>query len=922
VLAIAAVVLVGTGLLARLDDLMLDHVARLRPFEGASNVLLVEVDGRSMERLGRWPWTRAFHASLVERATSAGAVAIGFDIAFPDADPIDPAADRMFAAAIAASGRVVLPAFSERDGAGRLHETRPIDVLAAGATLGNVEVDIDPDGHIRRVPMPRTVDAAAVVPFAIALGQAGRDAGDAAAFLAPRIFADASEVLVPFAAMPRAFPRVSYADLLDDPAVLERVRGKRLLAGVTAPGLARTFMVAAPRGARTISGAELQARIVDAVDRGALVHPAALALVAAVTFAACVLALGQFMLTATPAALVAFFSGGCLLFIVGSAMLFHLARIWISPVVPCTLLLVGQAAWWWWHLQSLAHARDRYRSRFEAAMQWSSDVIVTTDAHGRIVDANHTALRLLGRDGQSATGASLVALLEPGGGAASTAIWKAIAECMAREEVVRPDGVIALAEPGQDRSFRLTATPIARPEAGAARVVVVLHDVTSTRALADSVTYLANHDVLTGLPNRQTFMRVLGESLGAAGGTDVELAIVALELDGFQRIEQAFGPSTGDRVLREVACRLEALRRPGDALSHGERGVFWMLIRGSTFAGSATDRVKIVLAGFADPVLVDQREFRLSACAGVARYPVEGDEAETLLRKASAALGRIRDGGGGAVDIYSADHDARDRGELELQLELARAIERDELVLHYQPQVSIATGRVVGFEALVRWNHPRLGLIGADRVVPAAEATDLILSVGEWVMHTAAWQLASWRRAGLTGITMSVNVSARQLWRADMIELARRVVQDFALERGAMLLELTESLLMRNPESCEAILEEARRQGVGVSIDDFGTGYSSLTHLRNLPVDQLKIDQSFIRELPADSGSAAIVEAVIAMAHSLGVSVVAEGVETAEQRQWLRNKGCDKMHGHYFGRRVPAIEVPDLVTEIQSRRGI
>ncbi|MFM9886947.1 MAG: EAL domain-containing protein [Burkholderiales bacterium] len=925
-LALAGGALLLSGLIPRLDNLAADFFLSLDKRAPDASIVIVEIDGASLDRLGRWPWSRAVHAQFVERATLAGAAAIGFDIAFAEPDARDARGDKALVVAIARSGRVVLPTFFERDGNGG--QSRPLPLLAnAAARLGSVDVDVDQDGVVRRISGHSMRDG--TMAFAHALSRVNglrkSDETSEQPSLKSRLWIRDDALLVPFGALTEGFHRIAFADVLSDRRAAEMLRDRTVIVGVTAPGLARTFMAHGAGGARTLSGVELQAHLLDAINHNALVRPVTRIVDTLVAIVAGMIVLVQFAFVRAPRWATAITGATIAVSILATTLLLLIGQVWLSPALPVLLLAMGYIIWWWLHSGITARSLDHYRSRFEAAMQSSGDALVTVDAGGTIIDINHAAEELFSRTPKQASGAALTSLLESGGGgAAARLVWRSVGQCVRTKRPVRPEENVVLARADSQRSFRLSVIPIDESDrrTGGPYVVVVLNDVTRAQTLSESISYLATHDALTALPNRAAFMRGLDQAIVVTRGSGIELAVVVLELAGFTRIDHTLGPSVGDRLMQEAARRLEGHHLPSDLLGHWDRAGFGIVIQSGAGFESTLDRIKAILASFGEPFLIDGRELVVSACAGVARFPSEGNDAESLIRKAGVALRRIRKEGGSPLDVYSENNDWWGQGNLELQLELGKAIERNELVLYYQPQVAMASGRVVGFEALLRWHHPRLGLLGANRIVPVAEASDLIITVGEWVMDAAARQLAIWRALHAPHVTMSVNVSARQLMRADMPGLARRVASEYSIERGALLFELTESLLMRNPEQCERVLAAIRHEGIGISIDDFGTGYSSLAHLNTLPIDQIKIDQSFICTLPENAGSAAIVEAVITMARSLGLSVIAEGVESEAQLAWLRARHCDKIQGHFYSRAVPADQVLDLITAIEARTAV
>jgi EAL domain-containing protein (putative c-di-GMP-specific phosphodiesterase class I) len=320
-----------------------------------------------------------------------------------------------------------------------------------------------------------------------------------------------------------------------------------------------------------------------------------------------------------------------------------------------------------------------------------------------------------------------------------------------------------------------------------------------------------------------------------------------------------------------------------------------------------------ILATVAEPLWIEEQEFHLTCSIGVSLFPRDGLDADTLLKNAGTATHRTKELGRNAFQFYGPEMDARTNERLLLEGKLRRAIEQDELFLHYQPQIDLHTGTIVGVEALLRWKHPDLGLVSPGRFIPIAEETGLIVPIGEWVLRTACTQNKKWQDEGLPAFSVAVNLSARQFRQKDVAQRVAKVLQDTGLAAGFLELELTESLVMHNTESVIGTLKELNGMGLQLAIDDFGTGYSSLSYLKRFPVDRLKIDQSFVRDIASDPDDAAIAQSIIALGHSLDLKVIAEGVETAEQLAFLKNARCDEAQGYYFSKPIPAEEIKRFV---------
>ncbi len=422
----------------------------------------------------------------------------------------------------------------------------------------------------------------------------------------------------------------------------------------------------------------------------------------------------------------------------------------------------------------------------------------------------------------------------------------------------------------------------------------------------EELNHAVSHDDVTGLPNRVLFNDRLSQAVSAARKSGQTLAVMFLDLDRLKIVNDSLGYAAGDRLMRAVAERVGGRLGESDTVARFGGDELALLFTSAQGAGDAAGAAEGVLEALRNPVELDGHEVYVTASVGVSLFPHDGDDAETLLSRAAAAMYRAREKGGNCYRFYSPDMNEEALRRLSLECDLRRALERGEFVVHYQPQVELASGRFVGAEALVRWQHPRLGLVSPAEFIPLAEATGLIVPLGEWVLRTAVRQCGDWQGRGLGPLRVAVNLSPRQFQQPDLVEAVRGSLLEAGLEPRQLELEVTESSVVSNREAAVATLREIRGVGVRVAIDDFGTGHSSLGYLKHLPVDTLKIDRSFVRDLATDPNDEAIVAAVVKLGHSLGLKVKAEGVEDEAQSRLLGSLGCDEAQGYLFGRALPA----------------
>jgi diguanylate cyclase (GGDEF)-like protein len=448
---------------------------------------------------------------------------------------------------------------------------------------------------------------------------------------------------------------------------------------------------------------------------------------------------------------------------------------------------------------------------------------------------------------------------------------------------------------------------------------------TNLAASNDRIRFLAYHDTLTHLPNRLMFNEYLARALAFARRSDQRLALLFLDVDNFKRINDTLGHQIGDRLLEQVAKRLSSCLRTEDCLSRsdgetdkdtvarlgGDEFTFILPdIKHPHVAASVAARVQAELA---KPFRIDQHEVFVTSSIGITTYPEDGQDAQTLVSNADVAMFHAKKRGKNNYQYYASSMNIAALERLTLEGELRKAIERDELVLYYQPQFECRTERILGVEALVRWQHPERGLVPPNQFIPLAEESGLIVPLGEWVLRTACTQMKAWHDRGLDPVCVSVNLSSAQFRNQRVDRQLAKILRETRLAPEHLVLELTESALMQAEDGVEDMLVAAKTLGVRISLDDFGTGYSSLSYLRRFPIDNIKIDRSFVHDIISSQSNAAITKAIIALAHGLGLSVTAEGVEHQDELEFLRRHECDKIQGYLLSRPLPAADVVRLL---------
>jgi diguanylate cyclase (GGDEF)-like protein/PAS domain S-box-containing protein len=455
----------------------------------------------------------------------------------------------------------------------------------------------------------------------------------------------------------------------------------------------------------------------------------------------------------------------------------------------------------------------------------------------------------------------------------------------------------------------LYVTPVRDPRSNqVTHFVGVQHDITEIKRYQEELEHQANHDALTGLANRNLLRDRLEQGLRVAHRYGRACTVAFIDLDNFKLINDSLGHDIGDQVLKIVGERLAACIREGDTVARLGGDEFVLLV---TEHGRDSGRLRVaqrVIVAISQPFAIEQREFKVTCSIGIASFPQDGTDADTLLRNADTAMYRAKDLGRNTFQLYSSEMNANLDERLTLETDLWNALERNEFALYYQPKIDLSTRQIVGLEALLRWHHPTKGTILPERFIPIAEESSLIVEIGNWAIREACSQNRDWQNAGCREMPIAVNVSGRQLHNG-LAAVVRAALVSADLSPHCLEIELTESAVMSNTEAAIEALSLLREMGVRISLDDFGTGYSSLSYLKRLPVTGLKIDQSFVRDLASDPDDAAIVRAIIVVAQELTLDVTAEGVETAEQVEFLENHGCGRAQGYYFARPLPADEM-------------
>jgi diguanylate cyclase (GGDEF)-like protein/PAS domain S-box-containing protein len=560
--------------------------------------------------------------------------------------------------------------------------------------------------------------------------------------------------------------------------------------------------------------------------------------------------------------------------------------------------------------QRAEEALRRSEERFRDLVENISEVIFTLDKDGLVTYVSPVVEQIAGYSPAELVGQSIASFIHPDDLPPVESFQAMVSG------ILEPSEFRIFTKSGETRWVRTSSRPIldGDREVGLRAVLV---DITDRKQAEIQVKYQAYHDALTGLPNRRLFIDRLTMALAQRRRDSRPLAIIFLDLDHFKLVNDTVGHAVGDQLLQRVAERLTSIMREGDTVARLGGDEFTVLLPEASGLEDACEVAKRILERFRMPWVLAGHEFHSTASLGLAMYPQDGEDAETLLRNADTAMYCAKDQGRDNLQLFVSAMNVDVRHRVTLESELRHALSHGELAVFYQPQVNTDTRQIVGMEALARWQHPERGILCAAEFIPLAEETGLIVPLGEWVLRTACAQNKAFQEAGLPPVRVAVNLSSRQFQDPRLVDMVAQVLRETGLDAQYLDLEITEGTAMRDIEFTIKMLGDLRGMGAHVSIDDFGTGYSSLAYMRILPVDSVKIDRSFVSDAPVNPQDAAILAAIVALARTLNLRVVAEGIETAEQLAVVKERECHEAQGYLFSEAVPAQAMEQLLTDSQ-----
>ncbi|MCK5829069.1 MAG: EAL domain-containing protein [Methylococcales bacterium] len=906
-LVVMSILLNNYKVLQRWDNLFYDVESSIiqRPVD--DDIVIVMIDDMSLQKLGRWPWSRAIHARLIDQLTETGVTAIGLDILFMEQDLMLPEGDKLLAEAIQRNGHVVLPVLTnieEND----MVVTKSLMQITDAAQLAHVNMSLDEQGVVRQLDLEITLNNGQDLPsMALALHQKKHG---------HTTFVDRAiqeKVFIAFSNPPGQFQQTSYVDVLLDSSLRQSLKGKIVLIGVTAAGLDSSLATPGlgSRQTRLMSGVVFQANALNTLEMETMILP--------LKKYQCWLI--SIMLIIIPVMTYRFFKPSLTLFLaIGfslltcliSFFLLSLFKLWFAPLSTLLCLVFSYPLWSLRKVNQLKSSLFKEQENASAILKAIADSVVVIDKQGEVEYMNPAAEKMLAyslTDAKSLVFSEIYEVVEK-----NNALMLYDKKVVGHDREHKQSVVQVIRNRLNEEFFvRFSSREVYAENGSSEGVVYAFSDLTEVIEVNKEIAFIATHDTLTRLPNRTLLRNLMEQAIKKANRERGGFSVLFIDLDGFKKINDGMGHASGDLLLQEVATRLRNQVRESDTISRWGGDEFIIMLDKLISPSDVASVAEQMKQNLSQIFMINQQEVFITASIGISLFPEDGKKVDVLLEKADTAMYNIKKSGRNNVCFYSQSLETQAKERLFLENELRQALKKEEFDIYYQPQFDLSSNQLIGLEALIRWKHLKKGLLTPDQFISLAEESGLIVPIGHWVIKTVCRQLKLWKDKELPLVKVAINISARQFAQKDLVTTFVQEVESSGVEASLLQVEITESMMIQDMDIAVNVMERLKSVGISIAIDDFGTGYSSLEYLRKLPIDKLKIDKSFIASVVNNQDDASIVQAVIAMGRNMNIQIIAEGVETEEQLHFLLEQKCEYAQGFFFSKPIPAEKIEEWI---------
>ena len=872
----------------------------------SQDIVVIAIDDNSLQKLGRWPWSRAVHAQLINQLTEIKVRSIGFDVLFLEADTHHPENDLQLAEALKKNGAVVLPTLLEEDAQQQLYVTPPLANFSQAATqLSATKISFDQHGIVNGFYLESTIEQDRYPSLALAILSADSQTH----FFFKN---DHSLSFIPFSDALQDFQQLSYVDVLEKPELYPHLANKFIIVGITATGLGQRFATPVTHNAQLTSGVELTVKALASLLNNTVIQEMDIYWVMLLNFSGVFLALMSYGFVSSRQSLMILL-GFVAINLLLSLILLKTTLIWYNPLNSGLILILSYPLWSNYRQEQIAKALSFEKEKTEATLQAIGDGIIATNTQGLVTFINPIAEMIIGRTAKQVLGKYFSDITQLKSPQELIPINQAlIAGKILKSKL--PHYLISQNQ--QEYAIRFSVNPINHNQITTGMVIALI-DVSEILDINQQMTHLATHDALTGLPNRILLRDELLKAIEKANRHH-QLAVLFIDLDGFKKINDGLGHAVGDELLIEISQRLIHSKRQIDTVARWGGDEFIVLITEINDEQQIHEIAQRIIKNVGEAVIINEQELFVTPSIGVSCFPKDATTVDALLATADVAMYKVKETGRNNYYFYHQNLNTEAKQRLVIEQEMHHALMEQHFEMFYQLQVDLATQKIVGVEALIRWRHPKKGILSPNYFIPLAEEVGLIIPIGEWIMEEVCQQLKLWQHLDIPPLYGAINLSVRQFMEKNLVSQLLKTLKDQQLDSQFIHIEITESLMITDIERVKTILEQLKSIGVSIAIDDFGTGYSSLTFLKRFAIDILKIDRSFVHNIFNNNDDHSIVKAVISLAHSMNMALVAEGIETQQQAELLTQLGCHTGQGYYYSQPLTAAAMTELLQQSQG----